>query len=87
MKKGLVGIRGGNVLLVACQGEAHCCGYIRVPFSPTLGGAPEPEPSQPIGVVWQRVAGETLNDMTLSPSIDAGECGHFYITNGQIVQA
>jgi hypothetical protein len=85
MKQGLVKIKNGNVLLIECQGNNHCHGYIRVPFSPTIGGAPEPEPAQPNGEIWKREAGETIEDITLSPSINAGECGHFHVVKGKIV--
>ena len=77
-----------NCLIVPCQGRnpdgsPHCCGMIRIPFKPTIGG------SQPVQAerYWTRESGEMLNDITLSPSIDAGDCGHFHIQNGSIVHA
>lgn len=84
MGKGLVAIRGGNVLLIECQGESHCAGRIRVPFRPPIGDGPEPAPTKE-GLVWQRVSGETIDDITLSPSVDAGDCGHFNVQNGSVV--
>lgn len=77
-----------QALIVPCQGKkadgsAHCCGMIRVPFEPTLNGAGKAPQAQRY---WQRVSGETLDDITLLPSIDADACGHFHITNGAVVQ-
>jgi len=77
-------IKGGNVLIVECQGAHRCGGNIRVPFSPPIGGAPEPAPTRS-GLVWKRESGESVETITLSPSIDAGECGHFCVKNGAIV--
>lgn len=79
-------IRKGNTLLISCQGN-HCGGWIRVPFSPTLDGAPEPKPAttrEGARIVWTRVSGSTIDDITLSPSVNAFECGHFNVTNGEI---
>jgi len=76
-------IRNGNTLLVDCQIPDHCCGMIRVPFRPTIGDAPL---APPIGTqeYWNRVSGETVEDISLTPSVDAGSCGHFNVENGQI---
>lgn len=76
-------IRGGNVLIIPCQGNHDCCGRLRIPFRPGIGGAPSGPPTWN-GVVWERQSGETLDDLTLSPSIDAAECGHFVVRNGSI---
>jgi len=40
----------------------------------------------PMGYLWQRT-GETFEDMTLSPSIDASNSGHWHghITNGEVL--
>lgn len=83
-------IRDGNVLLVCCMGkrngEQHCCGMIRIPFSPSIAGKPLARFSEMENkLYWTRVSGETVDDLTLAPSIDAGECGHFTITNGDIL--
>ena len=84
-------IRNGNMILIHCQGRKgdgseHCCGMIRVPFTPPLQGC-EPfkitEADHP--GYWTRTGGETLDDFSMTPSVDAGECGHFSVTNGQIV--
>lgn len=80
-------IRHGNVLLIPCQGNGHCGGLIRVPFTPTLDGAPEPKPATTRDggeCVWTRVSGTTAEDITLSPSVDADECGHFHVVNGKV---
>lgn len=82
-------IRNGNMVIISCQGlkdgQEHCGGMIRVPFTPPLAGC------EPFKITdadhpgyWNRVSGETLDDLTLQPSIDAGECGHFHVTNGMI---
>lgn len=75
-------IRGGNVLLLSCVTN-HCGGWLRIPFQPGIDGAPAGEPLAN-GMVWNRTAGETLDDLTLSPSIDADACGHFHVINGAI---
>lgn len=73
-------LSANNCLIVPCQGEHKCCGVIRIPFTPTIDGTQEAKADR----YWKRESGETLDDITLSPSIDAGECGHFYIRNGGI---
>jgi hypothetical protein len=37
-------------------------------------------------IVWTRVSGETFDDLTLTPSIDASAwgCWHGHITNGEV---
>ncbi len=81
-------IRNGNTLLVCCQGthdgKGRCAGMLRVPFSPPIGGAPEPKPLEN-GMVWKRESGETLDTISLSPSIDGGSCGHFCVRDGRII--
>lgn len=81
-------IRNGNVLIVDCcgvkDGEQHCCGRIRIPFEPVLGQSPA-KPTE-TGKIWRRISGATVDDLTLDPSIDAGECGHFHVQNGRIVK-
>lgn len=78
-------IRAGNVLLIDCPaivgGQQHCCGKIRIPFHPPLVGF------SPIGDEkrWLRDSGESIDTITLSPSIDAGNCGHFLVRSGEIV--
>lgn len=79
-------LSSSNCLLVPCQGKnpdgsPHCCGMIRIPFTPTLESAPLTPNAQRY---WDRISGETLADITLSPSIDAGQCGHFHIVDGEI---
>lgn len=76
-------IRSGNILLIECQGEHKCGGYLRVPFAPGLEGAVDASPNSN-GCVWRRT-GTGLEDMSLSPSVDAGICGHFFVRNGEIV--
>ncbi len=81
-------IRSGNVLVVSCQGnhggKGSCGGYLRLPFTPGLNGAPGAQPNSK-GFVWLRdLKGNTLDTLTLTPSFDAGECGHFYVTDGEI---
>ena len=78
-------IDAGNRLVLPCQGEHDCGGMIGVPFKPGIDRAPDGEPLRPGGPVWNRVSGDSLKNLTLSPSIDAHECGHFHITNGEIV--
>ncbi len=78
---------GNHLVIMQCQGKHQCAGYIRIPFRPTINGAPDSPPAknslgQPIW--WNRTKGSTLTDITLEPSIDAGECGHFHITDGKI---
>jgi hypothetical protein len=78
-------IRKGNCVIVAClglrsDGEPHCCGTIRIPFTPTIGGAPLLQAS----THFLRVSGETIDDLTLRQSVNAGDCGHFNITDGDI---
>ena len=64
------------------DGEQHCCGMIRIPFSPPLPG---------FAVVsdavryWQRTSGDTVDDLTLEQSVNADKCGHFNITNGNVI--
>ena len=83
-------IRNGNMLIIYCQGmkpdgSQHCDGRIRVPFLPPLSGClPYAITDKDHPGHWHRVSGETLDDLTLIPSIDAGECGHFHITKGQV---
>lgn len=78
-------IRAGHLLLVDCvrvkDGEQHCCGKIRIPFDPPLSGS-EPYTR---GRTWRRVSGESIDTLTLEPSIDAGECGHFFVSGGHII--
>jgi len=83
---GFVEIRHGNVLLMPCQGDEgkHCCGMLRIPFTPGIDSASGGEPLKN-GMLWTRTGGTTLNDLTLSPSIDAAECGHFHIIDGKVV--
>ena len=80
-------IRNGNVLVVSCQGshggKGPCGGYLRLPFTPGLNSAPGAQPNSK-GFVWKKVRGESLDDLTLEPSFDAGECGHFFVTDGEI---
>jgi len=79
-------IQNGNTLVVSCQGD-HCSGRIRIPFSPTLDGSPEPRPAttkEGQEFIWTRSGGTTIDDITLSPSINAFECGHFNVINGEI---
>ena len=78
-------IRDGNHLLISCQGDHECGGWLCIPFSPVIGDAAPAEPLRPGGVIWTRVSGETIEDITLSPSINAYECGHFHIQNGAVV--
>ena len=82
-------IRHGNVLLVFCQGvprngEPHCCGMIRVPFEPTIAGTPLARPNESQQKYWHRESGTTVDDLTLTPSVDAGDCGHFSVEGGWI---
>lgn len=82
-------IKAGNVLIVDCMGikdgEQHCCGRIRVPFVPPLDGSTNPQPTRE-GQLWKRISGTTVDDLTLEPSVDAGECGHFNVLNGEITK-
>lgn len=79
-------IRGGNILIIMeCQGAHKCGGYIRVPFAPGINGAPDGKPSREGGCVWQRTSGASLLDLTLEPSINVGDCGHFLVQNGEVV--
>lgn len=84
-------IRAGNLLLVDCcgivKGEQHCGGKIRIPFKPPLPGCKPYKNGKYDAVVWDRLAGATVDDITLSPSIDAGSCGHFVIEEGEIVRS
>lgn len=79
-------IVGGNCLMVPCQGnpaDGHeCPGTLRVPFVPPLPGF------LPLTAKlhWKRESGESLADLTLTPSVQMEECGHFYVTNGEIVR-
>lgn len=84
-------IRMGNMLLVACQGitkegEPHCCGTIRIPFDPPLPGCSRAKLDPDHPGYWKRTEGSTVDDITLTPSLDAGECGHFNVTKGEIIR-
>lgn len=78
-------IRNGNLLLVECvavlNGDQHCGGKIRVPFTPAINGFREFAADRK----WNRLSGSTLDDITLEPSVDAGACGHFLVRSGEIV--
>lgn len=86
----------GNVLIVSCQGRrtdarhanGSCGGWIRIPFSPGINGAPAGTPTRRSdgthGPIWSRTHGTTLDDLNLSPSINAGPCGHFHVKDGAI---
>lgn len=52
-----------------------------VPFANPPGGA---EPLRGNGPLWQRT-GETFEDLTLTPSVDASHFGHWhgFVTNGE----
>lgn len=91
-------VLAGNVLVVSCQGRPNpddprhkdgpCGGWIRIPFSPAIDGGPGGQPTtrsdgRP-GPVWKRESGTSIDDLTLSPSINAHECGHFYVSGGAI---
>lgn len=80
-------IREGHVLLVDClgvnNGQQHCCGKIRIPFDPPLTGF-SPWSG---GHAWKRTGGDTVDTITLEPSIDAGDCGHFLVRDGAAVRA
>jgi hypothetical protein len=81
-------IRYGNCLLVPCMGkdhvgEQHCCGSIRIPFQPTINGALLAKANED-GRYWQRIGGETLDNIGFTDSINAGRCGHFTIKDGEI---
>jgi hypothetical protein len=85
-------IVGGNELLISCQGDPECGGWIGIPFRPGIDGALDGKPLRPGGYVWTRDGGTTIDDLTLSPSINADGndpsqhgCGHFFVKNGQIV--
>lgn len=76
--------RGGSSAVLfecPCGGGHKLC----IPFSPTIGGAP-PSP----GPQWTRVSGETVDDLTLSPSlaISSGpsgqECWHGWMRGGSL---
>jgi hypothetical protein len=78
-----------NMLMIPCQGKKadgsqHCIGRIRVPFSPAIGGASLAQPPGKDGY-WIRVSGENIDNLTLSPSIDAGDCGHFKVVGGKVI--
>lgn len=84
-------IIGGNELLISCQGcvdgREHCGGGLAIPFKPGINGAPDGDPRlNRKGYVWTRTSGETIEDITLKPSIDAKECGHFFVQHGKITQ-
>ncbi len=84
-------IRQGAVLIVPCMGKInedgseHCCGKIRIPFKPPLPGFKPVKPNAD-NKYWTRERGQSLDDLTLSQSIDAGDCGHFMITDGKILK-
>jgi hypothetical protein len=79
-------IRNGNILIIKyCQGAHQCGGYLRVPFTPGIDGSPDGKPSKENGPIWKRITGETIDTLTLNPSLDFGECGHFNIINGEII--
>lgn len=76
-------IRHGNVLVIrSCMGKHRCGGYLRIPFSPGVNGVPGAVAEGKC--VWKKVSGDSTKDLTLQPSCDFGECGHFYITDGMI---
>lgn len=81
-------IRNGNTLLISCVGgpgwSQHCGGLLRVPFAPGIDNAPGAEPDHPGAPVWNRESGETIDDLTITPSGNAFECGHFWIRGGEI---
>jgi hypothetical protein len=70
-----------------------------VQFANPIGGEPRPAMTQkeknlhlergtfdvPPGILWQRT-GETFEDLTLQPSVDASKSGHWHgcITNGEV---
>lgn len=73
-----------NLLLLPCMGggeHQHCGGWIRVPFANPICGERAPAERY-----WER-EGETLDTLTLTPSVNAGDCGHFTITSGEVKQA
>jgi hypothetical protein len=85
-------IRNGNELIVFClgrkeNGDAHCDGLVRIPFSPPLLGYPMARPniydrSRPY---WTLVRGNRVDNLTLRPSISARDCGHFEIRDGMVI--
>jgi hypothetical protein len=77
-------IVGGNFLRISCVGDHDCGGWLGIPFKPGINGAPDGEPLRPAGYVWKREAGETLEDLTLSPSVNADACGHFFVRSGRV---
>lgn len=80
-------IGSGKVLIVPCQGDHKCAGCIRIPFAPTIGGVDLMTRDGELVTYWRRVSGETLEDITLEPSIDADDCGHFFIVEGEVRRA
>lgn len=82
-------VRKGNVVLVHClgkneQGGQHCCGTIRVPFTPPFAGCELAAPTND-GLYWLRTGGDSVDEITLKDSVHAGSCGHFNIVNGEVV--
>jgi hypothetical protein len=82
-------IKNGNVLIIGCLGKSrdgqdyHCAGYLRIPFIPPIGVVPTAVLNEG-GTYWKRLSGDSVDNLTLSPSIDAGPCGHFNIINGKV---
>lgn len=77
---------------MAVSFECPCCfdpttGHSRtrlaVWFENPVDGLP---PTDDASRLWKRVSGATFDDLTLSPSIDASNVGHWHghITNGAI---
>jgi hypothetical protein len=79
---------GFNAVLFDCPCGEHSN---LVAFEPTIGGAPRARSGLTRdGGTWKREGGETVDDLTLSPSIavrsrpNGGECWHGYVRGGEV---
>jgi hypothetical protein len=78
-----------NAVFFECPcGDGH---VNLIAFEPTIGGAtPARSGLSRKGGTWRRESGETVDDLTLSPSIavrsrpDGSECWHGFIRNGEV---
>lgn len=75
---------GAHGVMFQCPNPSH--GHMHVIWFANPVDVPPTEPTREPTHRWQR-SGTTLDDLTLSPSIDSKGCWHGFIQNGEVTNA